>query len=61
MQKLVIVVRDDAYNNLLTPLMCAYVQARRRVQVDMLFVLWAVRALSEKGAAALKIDPWLRQ
>ena len=61
MQKLVIVVRDDAYNNLLTPLMFAYVQARRCVQVDMPFVLWAVRALTENGAAALKIDPWLRQ
>lgn len=68
MKSMSIVVRDDSYDKLLTPLAFAYLQASEGCQVDMLFVNWAVLALTEKGAKEIKVqgdhadkDQWVRE
>lgn len=68
LNRLAIIIRDDAFDRLLTPLTFAWEMGRSGVQVDVLFVLWAVRVLTPEGARECKIDPryadradWLRE
>lgn len=63
-----IVIRDDEYDKVLTPLAFAYLAAAEGTEVDVLFVNWAVRALTEDGAREMKVgashrdqDAWLRE
>lgn len=68
LRRLAIVIRDDAFDRLLTPLTFAWEMGNQGVEVDVLFVLWAVRVLSLDGVQEVKIDPhyahredWLRE
>ncbi|GCC10968.1 hypothetical protein IPdc08_01010 [archaeon] len=56
MSKLAIIVREDAYDRILTPLSFAYLGVASDMEVDMLFVNWAARVLTKGGAENLKVS-----
>jgi peroxiredoxin family protein len=65
--RLAIVVREDSFDSLLSPLTFAWEMARKGVQVDMLFVLWTVKILTVQGVNEVRMNPryshreqWLR-
>ena len=67
-RRLAIVVREDAFDRLLTPLTFAWEMSRQGAQVDMLFMHWAVRVLTKEGVRSVQMDPahadrepWLRE
>jgi peroxiredoxin family protein len=64
-KKLAIIVRDDAYDRVLTPLAFAYGAAASGIESDFLFINWAVRLLSVDGQPAPVTHPgqdaWLKE
>ena len=68
LSRLAIVIREDAYDRVLTPLTFAYTQATAGVEVDVLFTLWAVRLLTPGGLRNVRMsighrheEQWLRE
>ncbi|HKY77076.1 MAG TPA: hypothetical protein VJS45_13100, partial [Acidimicrobiia bacterium] len=54
--RLAMIVRDDAYDRVLTPLVFAYVAACSDVTVDMLFVNWGVHVVMRDEADRLPMS-----
>jgi peroxiredoxin family protein len=68
LDRLAIVIREDAFDRVLTPLTFAYLEARNGVEVDVLFTLWSARLLTEEGLGSAAMSPghareeaWLRE
>jgi len=56
LSSLAIIVRESAYDRVLTPLAFAYLAAVSDVKVDMLFVNWAVRAVMQGDSEKLPMS-----
>lgn len=54
--KLAIIVREGAYDRILTPLAFAYLSTAAGVHVDMLFVNWAVQAVMREESSKLAMS-----
>lgn len=54
MKRMSMIVRQDAYDLVLTPFAFAYLGASEYDEVNMLFVNWAVRLLTKQGVEAIK-------
>lgn len=68
LSKLAIVIREDAFDRVLTPLTFACTQAEEGVEVDVLFTLWSVRLLTAGGLRSVAMstghrheEAWLRE
>jgi peroxiredoxin family protein len=68
LERLAIVVREDAFDRVLTPLTFAFLEARQGTEVDVLFTLWSVRLLTADGLQSAKMsaghtheEAWLRE
>ncbi len=68
LERLAIVVREDAFDRILTPLTFAFLEARQGTEVDVLFTLWSVKLLTEEGLKSAKMsaghahqEGWLRE
>jgi peroxiredoxin family protein len=68
LERLAIVVREDAFDRVLTPLTFAFLEARQGTEVDVLFTLWSVRLLTQEGLKSVTMsaghahdESWLRE
>ncbi len=68
MKKLAIIIRDDAYDRLLTPLAFAWLAAASGTEVEVLLVNWAARLVLPGEAEKLRVstdhgdrDAWLKE
>jgi peroxiredoxin family protein len=55
MGKLAIVIRDDSYDRVLTPLAFAHLGAAVYDEVDLFFVSWSAKLLTERGLKEAKV------